>query len=274
MYYREEVQVRKTDQKEDRLKERSIMKIHTDMRAIVASMVLLFGVSVAEGAQIWLSTTKTPTAITNPTLTLDIGETDFFYLWGKVGAGETISGLGLAITNRTLGVASGTITPATEWENPMITSGFSTRPRWNTSSASVPVSGQAVSFSAGQLITGMNSVGIGAGASPAWGLVPALGADPTYDATTGSYLLGRIDVTGLAAGTTLVDLAVGSATISGTLSPADTILFGAGDTGVTASVVGNTGTVADATIVVVPEPVSGVVFGCLAIGLGMVRRRG
>ncbi len=207
----------------------------------------------AGAARLWFSDTPTPAAVTNPTLTIPVGGSGSLYLYAEVTAGEVITGLGLDIDATTPGIASGTIG---SWANP----NFSGQDRWNTSSG-----GQDHVFTAGELVSGLNAVAV----SGVWGLNGNVAAalDPLYDATTLSVLVGRIDVTGDSVGSTDVFLAIGPATIAGVAN----IEFGAADAAmVPTGAVGTASNVADARIVVTPEPAT---FAVLAVAFaGFIQR--
>ena len=183
------------------------------LRSFVIGIIFVAACSQANAARIWLSDTTTPSAITNPTITLSsVGATAPLYLFANVEGSETITGLGLAIANATGGIASGALE---SWENPAV----GPFERWNTSTAT----GLPYSFTPGELID-LNAVSV-VGTTGLSAAVASL--DPTLDTTTGGLLVGRINVTGMKVGTTDVFFTVGPMTISG--SGFSTVLFGADD---------------------------------------------
>jgi MYXO-CTERM domain-containing protein len=187
---------------------------------------------------------SSPTLSTNPTFTLDEGDSGTYYVWAQLADNERIPGLSYNLVADTAGIAHATSTAV---DNPTNFIG----PRWNAIN----------SGTLGEMMTGANYVQVGGGLK---GDSNNLGEGaPTYDSVTDSYRIARFDFLADSAGTTNLFLQVGPMGIpietspGGGGSPGALINFGWGDSGVANNVPGQSSGVADAAITVL----SGLLLG-------------
>lgn len=228
-------------------------------RFVLTTAFALTGVAMmlgtSWGARLYISDSpSSPTAGVNPTFTLPgVGASLSLYIWAELADDETIPGLAYDVVNTTPGIASAT--PGGHVvDNPVILG-----PRWSATNLGV----------LGELVSGSNFVNVGGGLNGA-----AAALDPLYDASTSSYRVSKIDFIGDSIGSTEVFLGVGSAGIASGDAGAP-IFLGWGDVSIANNAFGTTSSLADATIVVVPEP-SCFGFACLgliALPLFTLKRR-
>lgn len=222
------------------------------LKLMLAAAVAMLHVNDCGAARLFISDSPTsPTAGVNPTFTLPgVGATSSMYIWAELADDETIPGLAYDVLNSTPGIAS--TTPGGHVaDNPVILG-----PRWSATNLGA----------LGELVIGSNFVNVGGGLTGAAGAL-----DPLYDASTSSYRVSRIDFVGDAVGSSDVYLAVGSAGIASG-NPGSPIFLGWGDASIANNAFGTTSALADATVVVVPEPTT-FEIGCLVLLVAQLARR-
>jgi MYXO-CTERM domain-containing protein len=206
-----------------------------------------------------------PTSITmsNPSITLNVGQTATLNIWVNVATtNDIINSLGLDINTSNAGVVH-----ATSDYIPYVVSGITGNARWDTTSQAA-LNGSLTAQGGTTIVSNLRPFSTGSD-----------GLHSTTDAlkvATNNLYLGSVTILADQVGTTNLKFAVGNLGIgykSGADAASDLITFGSGGGTVLGSNIGAQSTVADAVITVTgtPEPASLTLLGLG--GLLLVRRR-
>jgi len=175
---------------------------------------------------------ENPTKV-NPSIALDVDEEATLYIWADLGEDDIINGLGIDVLCETSGIVSA---DSCDIENPTIFF----KDRWD---------GTVDEGTVGELVTDVKAVAVSG-----VGLYGGAGVyDPTYDEGSGYYLVGTIEYTADADGSTDVFIQTNDMTISFRAdSGGPDIHFGTGDDEIDPGTSGISSSSADATITVSP----------------------